>query len=144
MISAGTAYEGLVDRGRLQAGQTVLSTAAAGGVGGVDLLLDGAGGQTRDQAIGAVRDGGRAVFVVLQDGAARLERGITGKAFAAHVDRQRLDALRGPVEVGQLRPQVEAAHPSHVCRAADADSRGRARNAERVTLTENRFISLAL
>ena len=33
MISAGPAYEGLVDRGRLQAGETVLITAAAEGVG---------------------------------------------------------------------------------------------------------------
>jgi NADPH2:quinone reductase len=33
VIGAGTAYEGLVDRGRLQAGQTVLITAASGGVG---------------------------------------------------------------------------------------------------------------
>ena len=34
-IGAGTAYEGLVDRGQLQAGETVLITAAAGGVGSV-------------------------------------------------------------------------------------------------------------
>jgi NADPH2:quinone reductase len=33
VISAGTEYEGLVDRGRLQAGEAVLITAAAGGVG---------------------------------------------------------------------------------------------------------------
>ena len=33
VIGAGTAYEGLIDRGRLQAGETVLITAAAGGVG---------------------------------------------------------------------------------------------------------------
>lgn len=116
VIGAGTAYEGLDDRGRLQAGETVLITAAAGGVGsaavqiaaamgarplgvaslpnhdflrslgasevfdyhaddwvrqvraavpgGVDLLLDCAGGQTRDQAVGAVRDGGRAISIV--------------------------------------------------------------------------------
>src|SRR5438874_119525 len=31
VIGAGTAYEGLVDRGRLRAGETVLITAAAGG-----------------------------------------------------------------------------------------------------------------
>src|ERR1700683_157775 len=150
---AGTAHEGLVDRGRLQAGQSVLITAATGGVGsaavqiaaaagarvfgvaspanndylrglgatqvfdyhaagwagqvraavpgGVDLLLDGAGGQTRDQAIGAVRDGGRAVFILLQGPGARLERGITGEPFAAHVDRQRLEALRRLVEAGR-------------------------------------------
>ena len=159
VIGAGTAHEGLVDRGRLQAGETVLITAAAGGVGsaavqiaaaigarplgvasasnhdylrslgasevfdyhtadwvqqlraavpgGVDLLLDGAGGQTRDQAIGAVRDGGRAVFIVLQGPPAKLERGITGEAFAARLDRQRLEALRRLVDTGKLRPKVQ-------------------------------------
>jgi NADPH2:quinone reductase len=33
VISAGTAYEGIVDRAKLQAGETVLVTAASGGVG---------------------------------------------------------------------------------------------------------------
>jgi len=118
VIGAGTAFEGLIDRGRLQAEETVLITAAAGGVGsaavqiaaaagarvvavasppnhdyllslgasevfdyhaagwarqvravvpgGVDLLFDGAGGPTRDQALDAVRDGGRAISIVLQ------------------------------------------------------------------------------
>jgi NADPH:quinone reductase len=75
--------------------------------GGVDLLLDGAGGQTRDQAIGAVRDGGRAIFIVLQGPPAELERGITGEAFAAHVNRQRLEALRRLVDTGKLRPKVQ-------------------------------------
>jgi hypothetical protein len=145
VIGGGTAYEGLVDRRRLQPGETVLITAAAGDVGsaavqiaaairarplgvasppnrdyleslgasevfdyhavgwaqqvraavpgGVDLLLDGAGGQTRDQALGAVRDGGRAIFLVLQSTPAQLERGITGESFAAHVDRPRLEQL---------------------------------------------------
>ncbi len=116
VIGAGTAHEGLEDRGRLQAAETVLITAAAGGVGsaavqiaaamgarplgvasppnhdylrslgasevfdyhaadwvpqagaavpgGVDLLLDCTGGHTRDQAIGAVRDGGRVISIV--------------------------------------------------------------------------------
>jgi NADPH:quinone reductase-like Zn-dependent oxidoreductase len=159
VIAGGTAYEGLIDRGRLKAGETVLITAAAGGVGsaavqiaaaigarplgvasppnhdylrslgasevfdyhaadwagqvraavpgGVDLLFDGAGGQTRDQALGAVRDGGRAIFIVLQGPPAQLERGITGEAFAAHVDRQRLEQLGRLVDAGQLRLYVE-------------------------------------
>jgi len=163
VIGGGTAYEGLADRGRLQPGQTVLITAAAGGVGsvavqiaaamgarvlgaasranhdylrglgasevfdyhdagwaqrvravvpgGVDLLLDGAGGQTRDQAISAVRDGGRAVFIVLQGPPAQLERGITGEPFAARVTRQRLEALTRLVDAGTLRPQVSAVLP---------------------------------
>jgi NADPH:quinone reductase-like Zn-dependent oxidoreductase len=160
VIGAGTAHEGLLDRGRLQAGETVLITAAAGGVGsaavqiaaavgarplavagpnnhsylrslgasdvfdyhapdwvkqvravvpdGVDLLLDGAGGQTRDQAIGAVRDGGRAISIVLADFPAHLDRGITGESFAAYVERRRLEALRRLVDAGALRPQVNA------------------------------------
>ena len=170
VVGGGTAHEGLVDRGRLQAGETVLMTAAAGGVGsaavqiaaaagaralgvasrdnhdylrrlgasevfdyhdadwsrqvraavpgGVDLLLDGAGGQTRDQAISAVRDGGRAVFIVLQGPAAQLERGITGEPFAARVTRQRLGALNRLVDTGTLRPQVSAILPLDQAREA--------------------------
>ena len=177
VIGGGTAYEGLVDRGRLQAGETVLITAAAGGVGsaavqiaaavgarplgvasprnrdylrslgasevfdyhaadwaqqvraavpgGVDLLLDGAGGQTRDQALGAVRDGGRAIFLVLQSTPARLERGITAESFAAHVDRQRLEQLGRLVDEGRLRPQVEAVLPLEQVRQALARVAGR-------------------
>ena len=170
VVAGGTAHEGLVERGRLQAGETVLVTAAAGGVGsaavqiavavgarvlgvasrdnhdylrslgasevfdyheadwprqvravvpgGVDLLLDGAGGQTRDQAISAVRDGGRAVFIVLQGPAAQLERGITGEPFAARVDRRRLEALNRLVDAGVLRPQVSAVLPLDQAREA--------------------------
>jgi NADPH:quinone reductase len=170
VIGAGTAHEGLVDRGRLQAGETVLITAAAGGVGsaavqiaaalgarplgvasasnhdylrslgasevfdyhaadwiqqvraavpgGVDLLLDGAGGQTRDQAIGAVRDGGRAIFIVLQGPPATLERGITGESFAARVNRQRLEALRRLADAGKLRAQVQTVLPLDQARQA--------------------------
>jgi NADPH:quinone reductase len=170
VIGGGTAYEGLVDRGHLQAGETVLITAAAGGVGsaavqiavaagaralavasppnheylrslgasevfdyhapdwagqvrasvpgGVDLLLDGAGGQTRDQALGAVRDGGRAIFIVLQDAPAQLERGITGQSFAAHVDRERLDQLGHLVDAGKLRPQAQIVMPFDQAREA--------------------------
>jgi len=170
VIGAGTAYEGLADRGRLRAGQTVLITAAAGGVGsaavqiavamgaralgvasrgnhdylrslgasevfdyhdadwaqqvraavpgGVDLLLDGAGGQTRDQAVSAVRDGGRAAFIVLQGPPARLERGITGEPFAARVTRPRLEALTRLVDAGTLRPQVSAVLPLEEAREA--------------------------
>jgi len=170
VIGAGTAYEGLIDRGRLQAGETVLITAAAGGVGsaavqiaaamgaralgvasrenhdylrslgasevfdyhdadwgrqvrdtvpgGVDLLLDGAGGQTRDRAIGAVRDGGRAFFIVLQGPSAELERGISGEPFAARVTRPRLEALSRLVDGGALRPQVSAVLPLDRAREA--------------------------
>jgi NADPH2:quinone reductase len=86
--------------------------------GGVDLLLDGAGGQTRDQAIAAVRDGGRAISIVLQGPSAQLESGITGESFAAHINRQRLEALRRLVDAGRLRPQVEAVLPLDQVREA--------------------------
>ena len=177
VIGGGTAYEGLDDRGRLQAGETVLITAAAGGVGsaavqiaaamgarplgvasppnhdylrslgasevfdyhaadwvrqvraavpgGIDLLLDCAGGHTRDQAIGAVRDGGRAISIVFPGPPARLERGITGESFAAHVTRQRLEALRRLVDTGRLRPQVQAVLPLDQARQALAQVAGR-------------------
>ena len=177
VIGAGTAYEGLDDRGRLQAGETVLITAAAGGVGsaavqiaaamgarplgvasppnhdylrslgasevfdyhaanwvrqvhaaipgGVDLLLDCVGGHTRDQAVGAVRDGGRAVSIVFPGPPGQLERGITGESFAAHVTRQRLEALHRLVDTGRLRAQVRAVLPLDQARQALAQVAGR-------------------
>jgi NADPH:quinone reductase len=178
VIGGGTAFKGLVDLGRLQAGECVLITAAAGGVGslavqiaaaegarplgvaspanhdylrglgasevfdyhaadwvqqvraavpdGVDLLFDAAGGQTRDQALGAVRDGGRAIFIVLHNPPpARLDRGITSESFAANVDRPRLEALSRLVDSGKLRPQVEAVLPLDQAREALARVAGR-------------------
>jgi NADPH:quinone reductase len=171
VIAGGTAYKGLVDLGRVQAGESVLITAAAGGVGslavqiaaaegarplgvastanhdylrglgasevfdyhdadwvqqvlaavpgGVDLLFDAAGGQTGNQALGAVRDRGRAMFIVLHSPPPdQLERGITGESFAANVDRQRLEALSRLVDSGKLRPQVEAVLPLEEARQA--------------------------
>jgi len=170
VIGAGTAYEGLIDRGRLQAAETVLITAAAGGVGsaavqiavavgarvvavasppnhdylrslgasevfdyhaagwalqvravisgGIDLLFDGAGGQTRDQALDAVRDGGRAISIVLQGAPLQPERGITGESFAAHGGRPRLEQLAALVDDGKLRPQAETVLPLDQAREA--------------------------
>ena len=170
VIGAGTAYEGLVNRGRLQAGETVLITAAAGGVGsaavqiaaavgarvvavaspsnhdyllslgasevfdyhaadwaqqvravvsgGVNLLFDGAGGQTRDQALDAVHDGGRAISIVLQGTPLQPERGITGESFAAHGGRPRLEQLATLVDAGKLRPQAETVLPLDQAREA--------------------------
>lgn len=168
VVGAGTAYEGLVDRGRLQAGETVLITAASGGVGsaavqiaaamgarplgvaspanheylrglganqafdyhaadwreqvleavpgGVDVLFDGAGGQTRDQAVDAVRDGGRAVFLLGPP--TQLDRDIDGVSFSVDVTRQRLEAIGRLVDAGKLRSQIEAALPFEQVREA--------------------------
>jgi NADPH:quinone reductase len=177
VISAGTAHEGLVDHGQLQAGQTVLITAAAGGVGsaavqiaaalgarplgvaspgnhdylrglgasdvfdyhdadwgqqvraivpgGVDLLFDAAGGETRNRAFAAVRDGGRAVSIVLAGPPAQLERGITAESFGARVDRPRLEQVGRLVEAGALRAQVDAVFPLEQAREALARVAGR-------------------
>jgi NADPH2:quinone reductase len=177
VISGGTAHKGLVDLGRLQAGESVLITAAAGGVGslavqiaaavgarplgvaspanhdylrglgasevfdyhgadwvqqarvavpgGVDLLFDAAGGQARDQAIGAVRDGGRVISIVFPGPPAQLERGITGESFTGHVRRERLEALSRLVDAGTLRPQVEAVLPLDQAREALSRVAGR-------------------
>jgi len=170
VIGGGTAYEGLVERGHLRAGETVLVTAASGGVGhlavqigaavgarslgvasarnheylrslgvgdvydyhaadwvqhvlaaapgGVDLLLDLAGGETKDQAVGAVRDDGRVISVIPPFGPFQLERGITGESFGAHITRQRLEVLSGMVDTGQLRAEVEAVLPLEQSREA--------------------------
>ena len=161
VVGGGTAWDGLVDQGRLQSGETVLITAAAGGVGsvavqiaaamgaralavasprnrdylsglgasevfdyhagdwvqqvrdvvpgGVDVLFDAFGGQTGDQAVGAVRDDGRAIFLV--GAPAQLDRGVVGESLDADVNRQRLEAIGRLVEEGSLRPQVEAVLP---------------------------------
>jgi len=86
--------------------------------GGVDLLFDGAGGQTRDQALDAVRDGGRAISIVLQGAPLQLERGITGESFAAHGGRLRLEQLATLVDDGKLRPQAETVLPLDQAREA--------------------------
>ena len=180
VVGGGTALDGLVDRGRLQAGETVLITAAAGGVGsaavqlaaavgarplgvasprnrdylrglgasevfdyhagdwvqqvraavpgGVDVLFDAAGGQTRDQAVGAVREGGRAIF--LAGAPAQLRPGVVGESLDADITRQRLEAIGRLVEAGRLRPQVEAVLPfdqvrEALERVADRHTRGK-------------------
>jgi NADPH:quinone reductase len=168
VVGGGTALDGLVDWGRLQAGETVLITAAAGGVGsaavqlaaavgarplgvasqrnrdylralgasevfdyhvgdwvqqvraavpgGVDVLFDAAGGQTRDQAVGAVRAGGRAIFLV--GAPAQLGPGVVGESLDADITRQTLEAIGRLVEAGSLRPQVEAVLPFEQVREA--------------------------
>ncbi|MBV9795314.1 MAG: NADP-dependent oxidoreductase [Actinobacteria bacterium] len=176
VIGAGTAYEGLVDKGQLQAGQTVLITAASGGTGsaavqiavalgarvlgvagpashdylrglgasevfdyhqpgwaeqvraavpgGADRLFDAAGGPTRDQAITAVRDGGRVISIIVSGPELVLDRGITGESFAARGGRERLEAITRLVESGQLRPRVAAVLPLDQARAALAQVAG--------------------
>jgi NADPH:quinone reductase len=84
--------------------------------GGVDVLLDGAGGRTRDQAVGAIREGGRAVFLV--GPGAQLPPGIVAVSFSVDVTRQRLEAIGRLVDGGKLRPQIEAILPLEQVREA--------------------------
>lgn len=86
--------------------------------GGVDLLLDAAGRQTRDQAVSAVRDGGRAVSILLADAPPPLERGITFDTFGAHITRQRLEALTRLVDDSKLHAQIAAVFPLEEAREA--------------------------
>ena len=180
VVGGGTAWDGLLVRGQLQAGESVLITAAAGGVGsaavqvsaavgarpfgvasprnhaylrglgasevfdyhaddwvqqvgatvpgGVDVLFDAAGGQTRDQAVGAVREGGRAIF--LSGAPAQLRPGVVGESLDADITRQRLEAIGRLVEAGRLRPQVETVLPFEQVRealerVADRHTRGK-------------------
>ena len=179
-VAATTAYEGIVDRGRLRSGETVLITAASGGVGsfgvqiaasqgarvfvvagaashdllrelgaaatydyhdsdwadraradadgGVDLLFDPAGRETRERAIGAVRGGGRAYFIADEPG--ELPEGITGEFFSSVPTSARLEAVARLVAAGSVTPAIDAVYTlentaqalSHV---AGRHSRGR-------------------
>lgn len=170
VVSAGTAYEGLIDRAQLQAGETVLVTAASGGVGseavqiaaamgaqvrgvasarnhdyiralgvsetfdyndpdwasrlkesvpeGADVLFDGAGGRTRDEAVQALKKGGRGVFIV--GAPPDLPPGTLAYEFSADVTRDRLEDITVLVEKGKLKAQIEAVRPLEGAREAMA------------------------
>ena len=59
-----------------------------------------------------------AIFLILAGPSAQPERGITGESFAAHVNRQRLEALQRLVDAGGLHPQIEAVLPLDQVREA--------------------------
>ena len=81
----------------------------------MDALFDATGGQTRDAALMAVRDDGRAVFIL--DPPEMLERGITGESFYGDVNRLRLEALNRLVDAGRLHAGLEATLKSERKRA---------------------------
>jgi NADPH2:quinone reductase len=164
VVAGTTAYEGLIDRLNLQAGETVLVTAASGGVGsiavqvakafdarvigacsagnfdyvrglgadevfdygeagwtdkvregargGVDVLFDAAGGETGQEALKALKDGGRGAFIAFPNPAwAGEDRGITGEVFSAASSREHLDAINKLIEDGKLKAQVTQTMP---------------------------------
>jgi NADPH:quinone reductase-like Zn-dependent oxidoreductase len=171
VIAASTAYEGIIDRMKLQPHETILVTAAAGGVGtaavqiaastgarvigvssagnrdyvlglgadevfdynmdgwadavreavpgGVDVLFDAIGAQTGEQALTALRDGGRGAFIAWpQPDWQAAGRGLTGEGFSADASRERFEAINKLVEAGKLKPQVTATVPLEQTREA--------------------------
>ena len=170
VVGPGTAYEGLVDRAQLRPGETVLITAASGGVGtsavqiaaaagarvlgvaiarnhdyirglgasetfdyndpdwvsrvresvpkGVDVLFDGAGNETRDHAIAAVKEGGRGVFIVGAPADPRPD--IQAHMFSMDLTRERLEAINQLVTERKLKAHIEAELPLEQAREAMA------------------------
>lgn len=163
VVGGVTAYEGLVDRMKLRSGETVLITAASGGVGtmavqvaaargatvlgvasagnldyvrglgaadvfdynqpgwaeavrqafpdGVDALFDAAGTETGQEALRAVRPGGRAILVAFPTPSIEPSTGISGESFSAVVTRARLEALSDLIAAGKLRPVLSEVLP---------------------------------
>ena len=153
-VGGSTALEGIVERLQLKAGESILITAASGGVGtfavqiahqlgarviaiagaanhdyvrrlgadevfdyrdsdwaakvrhvvpgGVDALFDAVGGESLRTALGAIRDGGRAVFVAGPP-PGEPGRGVTTEFFSAASGADRLKRLAGMIEAGALR-----------------------------------------
>ena len=164
VIPGTTALEGIVEKLDLQPHESILITAAAGGVGGaavqiavsigarvigvasavnhgyvlslgatdcfdyhdsgwfdavrelvdggVDTLLDCAGGETGQDALKALRDGARASFVAspMPDVSAE-GRGITGEMFSSKSTRKRLEAINQLLKAGKLKAQVTDTEP---------------------------------
>ena len=76
---------------------------------GVDLLFEIAGGDVQSAAIGAVRPGGRAVFISPPPDA--LPAAVTGGFFSAEATAGRLQRLAALVEAGGLRPVQDSVLP---------------------------------
>ena len=85
--------------------------------GGVDALLDIAGGATLAAAFEAVKDGGRAVGVVY-GGPDAAPRGITFERFSAGSGAERLGRLAEMADAGKLRVEIAAELPLTSAREA--------------------------
>lgn len=171
VVAGTTSYEGLVERAKLAPGETVLVTAAAGGVGsaavqvaraggarvfgvasarnfdfvrelgaeqvfdyaedgwtarvleavpgGVDVLFDAVGSGTGQQALTALRDGGRGVFIAFPNPAFEAEnRGIEGHSFSAASSREHLEALNQLISAGHLKAHLASTPPLDDARQA--------------------------
>jgi NADPH:quinone reductase-like Zn-dependent oxidoreductase len=134
-LPALSAWQGLVEHGRLEAGERVLITGAAGGVGhlavqlvrirgaeladdDVDLVFDTAGGETLARAAGALRPGGRLVSVAE-------EPPNGGTYYLVESNRAQLDELTRLVDAGELVPAIDSVYPLEEAQAAFARSMAR-------------------
>jgi NADPH:quinone reductase-like Zn-dependent oxidoreductase len=123
-LAALSAWQGLFVHGGLQAGERVLITGAAGGVGhfavqlarvhgaeladdDVDLVFDTAGG---DLPTDALRPGGRLVSVA--------EEPADGTCYLVESNRSQLDELARLADAGELRPEIDSVFPLEQAQAA--------------------------
>ncbi|HMJ01211.1 MAG TPA: NADP-dependent oxidoreductase [Gaiellaceae bacterium] len=119
-----SAWQGLFDHAGLQAGERVLITGAAGGVGhlavqlarvhgaelaedDVDLVFDTAGGE---MPVRALRPGGRLVSVA--------EEPAAGTYYVVEPNRMQLDELARLADAGELCPEIDSVFPLEQAQAA--------------------------
>lgn len=136
-----SAWQALFDHGRLQPGERVLVTGAAGGVGHVavqlateigarvvdltrgserdepvDLVFDTAGGDAMVRAARVLRSGGRLVSVAEEPPALRED--VTAGYFVVEPNAEQLAELARMADAGKLRVDIDSVYPLDQAREA--------------------------
>jgi len=138
-----SAWQGLFDHGRLEAGQRVLVLGANGGVGHfavqlasecgaigvaeahadsheeVDLVFDTVGGEALAHSIAAVKPGGRLVSIAEEPHDTGRDD-LTALYFVVEQSRDQLAELARLIDAGKLRPEVDSVFPLAEAAAAFA------------------------
>jgi NADPH:quinone reductase-like Zn-dependent oxidoreductase len=132
-----SAWQALIDHGRLSPGERVLVTGAGGGVGHlatqlarersaevvgeeadeVDLVVDTAGGDRLRRAADALRSGGRLVSVA-EEPPASLRQDIEATYFVVEPNAEQLVELTRLADAGRLRVDVDSVFSLADARAA--------------------------
>jgi NADPH:quinone reductase-like Zn-dependent oxidoreductase len=124
-LAALSAWQGLFDHGRLEAGRRVLIHGASGGVGHLavqlarargadvvdadaDLIFDTVGGETLARSGSLLREGGRIVSVAEGPPAELADRALY---FVVEPNRDQLVELAHLVDGGNLRPAIDSVFP---------------------------------